>query len=156
MVKLPFTVIGAASVTVTATVAVTSATPSAEAVTTNAADPVRASRAVLRRVLSERAAVLTANAQEELSSSDSIMGGQIMSMIAVPLWRGDDISGLIQADNRSTAGMFTERDLQVAMLLGSQAALAIDNATLVGRLKIAEELQDAFPQPRGGVFGYGV
>jgi len=103
------------------------------------ADPVRASRSVLRRVLSERAAVLTANAQEELASSDSIMGGQIMSMIAVPLWRGDDITGLIQADNRSTAGMFTERDLQVALLLGAQAALAIDNATLVGRLKIAEE-----------------
>src|SRR5213078_4718521 len=51
-------------------------------------DPVRASRAVLRRVLADRAAVLTANAQEELSSSESIMGGQILSMLAVPLWRG--------------------------------------------------------------------
>ena len=102
-------------------------------------DPVRASRAVLRRVLGDRAAVLTANAQEELSSSESIMGGQILSMIAVPLWRGDDIIGLIQADNRHSAGMFRERDLEVSLLLGSQAALAIDNATLVQRLRIAEE-----------------
>ncbi|MEJ7599418.1 MAG: FHA domain-containing protein, partial [Kofleriaceae bacterium] len=39
-------------------------------------DTVRASRAVLRRVLADRAAVLTANAQEALSS-ESILGGQI-------------------------------------------------------------------------------
>jgi len=102
-------------------------------------DPVRASRAVLRRVLADRAAVLTANAQQELSSSESIMGGQILSMIAVPLWRGDDIIGLVQADNRQSAGMFHERDLEVSLLLGAQAALAIDNATLVQRLRIAEE-----------------
>jgi Nif-specific regulatory protein len=102
-------------------------------------DPVRASRAVLRRVLADRAAVLTANAQEELTSSESIMGGQILSMIAVPLWRGDDIIGLIQADNRSSVGMFRESDLEIALLLGAQAALAIDNATLVQRIRIAEE-----------------
>jgi transcriptional regulator with GAF, ATPase, and Fis domain len=103
------------------------------------ADPVRASRTILRRVLADRAALLTANASEELSSSESILGGQIQSMIAVPLWRGDEIIGLIQADNRHSAGMFDESDLEVALLLGSQAALAIDNATLVSRLKVAEE-----------------
>ena len=93
---------------------------------------------MLRRVLADRAAVLTANAQEALSS-ESILGGQILSMLAVPLWRGDDIIGLIQADNRASAGMFSERDLEVALLLGAQAALAIDNATLVQRLRVAEE-----------------
>src|SRR5258708_39758998 len=35
--------------------------------------------------------------------------------------------------------MFSEGDLEVALLLGAQAALAIDNATLVARLRIAEE-----------------
>ena len=104
-----------------------------------APDPVRASRAVLRRVLVERAAILTANAQVELSSSESIMGGQILSMIAVPLWRGNEIIGLIQADNRHSAGMFHEGDLEVALLLGASAALAIENATLVQKLRIAEE-----------------
>jgi transcriptional regulator with GAF, ATPase, and Fis domain len=104
-----------------------------------APDPVRASRAVLRRVLADRAAVLTANAQEELSTSESIMGGQILSMLAMPLWRGDDIIGLIQADNRASINMFADRDLEVALLLGSQAALAVDNATLVQRLRVAEE-----------------
>jgi Nif-specific regulatory protein len=103
------------------------------------ADPVRASRTILRRVLADRAALLTANAGEELSSSESILGGQILSMIAVPLWRGDEIIGMVQADNRHSAGMFDENDLEVALLLGSQAALAVDNASLVSRLKVAEE-----------------
>jgi Nif-specific regulatory protein len=60
-------------------------------------------------------------------------------MIAVPLWRGDEITGLIQADNRSSAGMFAEGDLEIALFLGAQAALALENAALVSRLKIAEE-----------------
>jgi len=105
----------------------------------SAEPPVRASRAVLRRVLADRAAILTANAREELSTSESIAGCQILSIVAIPLWRGDDIIGLVQADNRSSANMFTHRDLEVALLLGSQAALAIDNATLVQRLRVAEE-----------------
>ena len=104
-----------------------------------AVDPVRASRAVLRRLLEERAAILLADAREELATSESIMGGQILSIVAVPLWRGDEITGLIQADNRASAGMFTETDLEVSLLLGAQAALALDNAALVSRLKVAEE-----------------
>jgi transcriptional regulator with GAF, ATPase, and Fis domain len=111
--------------------------PGAEPVRTGA-DPVRASRAVLRRVLADRAAVLTANAQEALSS-ESILGGQILSILALPLWRGDDIIGLIQADNRASAGMFSESDLEVGLLAAAQASLAIDNATLVQRLRVAEE-----------------
>ena len=102
-------------------------------------DTVRASRAVLRRVLSDRAAVLTADAQEELGSSESILGGQIMSIVAVPLWRGDEIRGLIQVDNRASTGMFDERDLELGLVLGGQAALSLDNAALVSRLKVAEE-----------------
>ncbi len=119
--------------------AVSRPSPAAKAATaTSGADPVRASRAVLRRVLADRAAVLTANAQEALSS-ESILGGQILSILAVPLWRGDDINGLIQADNRASIGMFAESDLEVALLLAAQASLAIDNATLHQRVRVAEE-----------------
>jgi transcriptional regulator with GAF, ATPase, and Fis domain len=90
-------------------------------------------------VLSDRAAILTANAQEEISSSESIMGGRILSVIAVPLWRGEEITGLLQAENRTTAGMFDESDLEVSLLIGAHAALALDNAGLVSRLRLAEE-----------------
>jgi Nif-specific regulatory protein len=101
--------------------------------------PVRASRAVLRRVLHDRAAMIIANAPEELGGSESIMGGKIMSTLAVPFWHGEDLRGVLQADNRASAGIFREADLENLMVLGAQAALAIENALLVQRLRVAEE-----------------
>ncbi|MFH0901248.1 MAG: sigma 54-interacting transcriptional regulator [Pseudomonadota bacterium] len=101
--------------------------------------PVRASRAVLGRVLEQRAAILLADAAQELGGSESIMGGQILSTLAVPLWYGEQIVGAIQADNRASPGVFTEYDLEIALVPGGQAALAIRNALLVSRLRIAEE-----------------
>jgi len=101
--------------------------------------PIRASRAVIRRVLSERAAVLFANAPQDLAGAASIMGARIQSIIGVPLWEGDDIRGVIQCDNRSSAAMFRERDLEVLLVLAGQATLAIENARLHQRLRLAEE-----------------
>jgi Nif-specific regulatory protein len=46
---------------------------------------------------------------------------------------------VIQADNRASAGMFQPRDLDMLMLLGSQAALAVENALMVRSLRVAEE-----------------
>ena len=100
---------------------------------------IRSSRAVIRRVVGARAAVLFADAAEELLGSESIMAGQIRSTLAVPLWHDGEIRGVIEADNRASAGIFRERDLEVVMVLGAQATLAIENALLVGRLRVAEE-----------------
>lgn len=96
------------------------------------------SRAVLRRVLAERAAVLVTNAPEELSGSESIMGAQIMSTIGVPLWHGEEIRGVIQVDHRASPDVFTEADLELVTVLASQASLALDNARMVQRLRVAE------------------
>ncbi len=101
--------------------------------------PVYASRAVLRRVLDERAAVLVANAIEELGGTESLLAGRILSTLAAPMWRGDGIQGVIQVDNRASAGMFTAADLDLLMVLAQQAALALENARLISRLRVAEE-----------------
>ncbi len=101
--------------------------------------PVRASRAVIRRVLTERAAVLVANAPQDLAGAASIMGARIQSIIGVPLWDGEEIRGVIQCDNRASAAMFRERDLEALLLLAGQAALAIENARLLQRLRLAQE-----------------
>jgi transcriptional regulator with GAF, ATPase, and Fis domain len=106
---------------------------------TPAQQTIRSSRAVVRRVIGARAAVLFADAAEELLGSESIMAGQIRSTLAVPLWHDDQIRGVIEADNRASAGIFRERDLEVVMVLGAQATLAIENALLVGRLRVADE-----------------
>src|SRR5262249_19605995 len=102
-------------------------------------EPVLTSRAVMRRVLHDRAAVLAANAQAELGQTESILGANIQSTIGAPLWDGDEVRGVIQCDNRASAGIFKERDLELLTVLASSAALAIENARLVARLKVAEE-----------------
>jgi transcriptional regulator with GAF, ATPase, and Fis domain len=102
-------------------------------------DPIMMSRSVLRRVLKDRAAVLAANAAQELGGSESIMGANIRSTIGVPLFRGDKILGVLECDNRGSSGIFSERDLDLLLVLAGQAALAIDNALLYRDLKAAEE-----------------
>jgi len=101
--------------------------------------PVRASRAIIRRVLSERAAVLVANAPQDLAGAASIMGARIQSIMGLPLWDGEEIRGVIQCDNRASAAMFRERDLEALLVLCGQATLAIENARLLQKLRLAEE-----------------
>jgi len=103
------------------------------------AAPLRASRAVVRRVLQERAAVLIANAAQDLAGVASIMGARIQSILGVPLWEGEDIRGVIQVDNRASSAMFKERDLEVLLVLAGLGTLAIENARLHQRLRLAEE-----------------
>ena len=106
---------------------------------TKSDEPIMMSRAVLRKVLKDQAAVMAANAVEDLGSSESIMAAKIKSTIGVPLWQGEKIIGVIECDNRASSGIFKERDLDLLLLLASQAALAIDNALLFRDLKMAEE-----------------
>ncbi len=106
---------------------------------TKGGDAIMMSRAVLRKVLKDRAAVLAANAIAELGSSESIMGAQIRSTIGVPLWHGERILGVIECDNRASSGIFNERDLDLLLVLAGHAALAIDNAALYRKLKLAQE-----------------
>jgi Nif-specific regulatory protein len=107
--------------------------------TAGADAPIRFSRAVVRRVVQERAAMLVANATQEFGGVESVMAARILSVLAVPLFRGEQIRGVLQADNRASAGMFQPRELELLSVLASQATLAIENARLHQRLRNAEE-----------------
>ena len=102
-------------------------------------EPIMMSRSVLRKVLKNQAAVMAANAVEDLGGSESIMAAKIKSTIGVPLWQGEKIIGVIECDNRASSGIFQERDLDLLLMLASQAALAIDNAMLFRDLQMAED-----------------
>src|SRR5262249_8522183 len=73
--------------------------------------PIPVTRSVFRKVVLERTAVIAADAPQEVGHSESLMGAQIRSVIGVPLWRGDEILGVLQMDNRQSIGMFTGADL---------------------------------------------
>jgi Nif-specific regulatory protein len=104
-----------------------------------ASGPIPITRSVFRKVLTERAAVLAADAPHEVGQSESLLGAQIRSTIGVPLWRGDEILGVIQVDNRESKGVFTSADLEMMAVLAHNASLAVANARLVRRLRAAEE-----------------
>ncbi len=100
--------------------------------------PIPVTRSVFRKVVSERAAVIAADAAE-VGQSESLMGASIRSTLGVPLWKGEEILGVLQIDNRVTAGVFTNADLEVMAVLAHNASLAVANARLVKRLRAAEE-----------------
>jgi len=98
---------------------------------------VRVTRSIVRKVISERAAVLAADAPSETFSSESLLGASIRSTIGVPLWKDDAILGVLQLDNRDAPAMFEARDVDALGVLAVSASLAIANAELIRRLSLA-------------------
>jgi len=101
--------------------------------------PIPITRSIFRKVVTERAAVVAADAPREVANTESLMGASIRSTMAVPLWKRDEILGVLQLDNRESAGVFTSQDLELITVLAHHASLAVANARLVKRLKAAEE-----------------
>ncbi|CAN5446838.1 hypothetical protein BH09MYX1_BH09MYX1_04620 [soil metagenome] len=101
--------------------------------------PIPITRSVFRKVISERAAVVAADAPKEVGQSESLMGAGIRATMGVPLWRGADILGVLQLDNRESAAIFSNADLELVAVLAHNASLAVANARLVKRLRAAEE-----------------
>jgi transcriptional regulator with GAF, ATPase, and Fis domain len=89
-------------------------------------------------VIRERAAVLAADAPKESFSSESLLGASIQSTIGVPLWKGDEILGVLQIDNRSAIAMFDTADVDALGVLAATASFAVRNAKLIQRLSAAE------------------
>jgi transcriptional regulator with GAF, ATPase, and Fis domain len=104
-----------------------------------ATHPIPITRTVFRKVVLERAAVIAADAPREVGQTESMMGAQIRSVLGVPLWKGEEILGVLQMDNRESAGVFTSADMDVCAVLAHHASLAVANARLVHRLRAAEE-----------------
>jgi len=96
-------------------------------------------RSVFRKVVTERAAVVAADAPRDVGQSESLMGAQIRSTLGIPLWKGEEILGVIQVDNREATGVLTSNDLDVMAVLAQNASLAVANARVAKRLRAAEE-----------------
>ena len=102
-------------------------------------EPIPISQSLFRKVVKERSAVLAANAIEDLGRTESLMGAGILSTMGVPLWKGDEVIGVLQVDNRASPGIFRERDLEMLTIAAGQASLSLTNAKLFQKLKVAEE-----------------
>jgi Nif-specific regulatory protein len=96
------------------------------------------SQAIVSKVVDDRAAIVLANAPEEVGETASIMGAGILSTMAAPLWKGDEVLGVVQVDNRDSPGIFGRAELNMLLVVASQASLSLVNAELYEKLVVAE------------------
>jgi len=87
---------------------------------------------VINQVAETGKAVLTDNASTDanIKSGDSIMTFSLRSILAVPLNVRGKVIGVAYCDNRITAGLFKQNELDLLTSFGQQAAVAIENAQL--------------------------
>ena len=95
------------------------------------------SRTLIDRVLEEGEAVLTTNASEDprFGAQESVVAYNLRSVLAVPLKVKGNLTGVIYADNKVRAGLFTEGDRTLLSGFANQAAVALENARLFGAVQ---------------------
>jgi sigma-B regulation protein RsbU (phosphoserine phosphatase) len=119
----------------------------------------RVSRAIAKRVVQQRLALLVPNIAEDASlrGRKSIMGTGIRSAICAPLWlpprqgTQEEVIGLIYADTQEFEHPFDEDDLQILTAFANIAASKIENTKLFaenieknrleGEMRTAAEIQ---------------
>ena len=97
------------------------------------------SHTILKRVLDQRAGLLSTNAATEFAAARSVVQAGLASALSVPLWTGDEIRGVIQVDNRDAPGLFTTAELELLTVAAAHISFAAQNARLVARLRLAEQ-----------------
>lgn len=97
-------------------------------------ETVRLSRTILEKVLTEKTAVLSADAanDERFDASESISSLTIRSMMCVPMLDLDgNPSGVINLDTQNALRKFTQEDLDLLLAVAGQAALTYESARLL-------------------------
>ncbi len=67
--------------------------------------------------------MLAADAPGEGFTSESLLGASIRSTIGVPLWKGDEILGVLQVDSRGAPALFQSRDVDALGMLAASASM---------------------------------
>jgi adenylate cyclase len=94
------------------------------------------SRTLIDMVLKQRIAVLTSDVRIDprFDGSQSIFRSDVRSLLCGPLYAGDEIIGVLYADNPVTRQL-SEADLEVFTALANYAAVAISQARLAEQLR---------------------
>ncbi len=98
--------------------------------------------AVVSRSIAERVATtgeplvtIDATTDQRFDATQSVLGLQLRSVLAVPLRVRGDVVGTIYVDDRMRAGAFDERAQSLALAFADAAAVAIDNARARAELR---------------------
>ncbi len=96
-------------------------------------ESVKISRTIMKKVLTERTGILSADAANDarFEASESISNFTIRSMMCVPMLGLDgEPLGIINIDTQNPMRQFRNEDLDVLMAVAGQAALSYENARL--------------------------
>lgn len=118
----------------------------------NPSQELRISRTILNKVIHEKASVLTSNAMEDarFQGAKSIFVQNIRSVMCVPLWRKDDVIGIIQLDSFRLTNQFTKADLDLLTTISNQMAMVIEQANLNEKIRwemMARQRLERFHSP---------
>lgn len=93
------------------------------------------SHTIARKVIRERVSVLIDDAvlDQRFKQASSVQDLQIRSILCVPLWLGERISGLIYLDHMMHAYAFTESDRDLLVAAANLAALGLERLSAPGR-----------------------
>jgi adenylate cyclase len=102
------------------------------------------SRSIVKQVASSGKPIVTTNAQVDprFKTRESVIGYSLRSILCVPLRARGEITGVIYADNRIRAGLFSDHDRDLLTTFAGQAAVAIENARLFESVASAKALRD--------------
>ncbi|HXR16766.1 MAG TPA: sigma 54-interacting transcriptional regulator [Terriglobales bacterium] len=92
--------------------------------------PVRISRTIARQVMQEGLAVLGADVpgSNDLADVESLIHGQVRSLLCVPLTMFQKVTGCIYLDTCDSASRFDEDHLQLVAAIAGTSAVALENA----------------------------
>lgn len=99
------------------------------------ADQIVLSNSILNQVMREKEAVLSSDAMVDsrFSGAHSIIIQGIRSTMCVPLLHGSELLGIMHLDSQIATNAFNEKDLLIFTGIGTQAAVAIQNARLAAK-----------------------
>jgi adenylate cyclase len=100
-------------------------------------DPIQVSRSILQQVTQQRVGVIAADAGSDarFSGAQSVMASGIRSAMCVPMLHGGELLGVVHCDTLMARNVFGEQDLDLFTTIASQAALAVRNQRLLGRIQ---------------------
>ncbi len=104
---------------------------------------VKASRTIVNRVIQDKVSLLTSNAMTDsrLDHGKSLLIQQIRSAMCVPLWKKDEIIGVIQLGSIRLENQFNQEDLQLLQTISSQMAMIIEQASLNEQIREEERMR---------------
>lgn len=94
-------------------------------------EQIRFSRTIAERVVRDKLAVLTRDAQLDgrFAAGESVMALGIRSAMAAPIWSGERVEGLLYVDTLKS-NAFDQFDLDLLSALGNQLAVAMEQSRL--------------------------